>query len=65
MNTIKEFFTVIYTFLKACTNVANETLAWSEEVTAESGMARDELKLDREERQAIINKAREELAKQS
>ena len=50
MNTIREAFALIYTFLKACTNLVNEMFNWSEELVVESTIARGELYKDRMKR---------------
>lgn len=54
MNTIRELFTLIHTFLKACTNVVNELFNWSEELVIESSFARHELAKDRKARLAEL-----------
>jgi len=59
MQTIKDILDLIRQVVKAMTNVAVEAEAWTEELVAESKMARTELSADREARlKEIQNSAR-------
>lgn len=54
MNTIRKCFDFINRLLDASINIADETVAWSEELTDESKMAREAIQADREVRRAEL-----------
>jgi len=60
MQTIKDLLNLIRKAIKAVTNVVEETEAWTEEIVAESAMARSELQEDRKVRlEEVTTKAKE------